>query len=162
METRREQLKIDPEKCTACHRCTLACAMKHHGSIDPRLSRIKILEFREQGLNMPVVCMACADAPCMNVCPMNARKRTANGSVVTDDAVCIGCRACVYICPVASPAENPHTGRTMTCDMCEDDESGPWCVKSCGSQGALTVWQNDTLVMETARRQALCFKRMCF
>jgi Fe-S-cluster-containing hydrogenase component 2 len=69
MEIRREQLKIDPEKCTACHRCTLACAMKHHGRIDPRLSRIKILEFREQGLNMPVVCMAVKMPPVLTSVP---------------------------------------------------------------------------------------------
>lgn len=161
METRREQLRIDPGKCTACQRCTIACAMKHHGRVDPRLSRIKILQFQNQGLNVPVVCMACENAPCINVCPMNARKRTANGSVITDTDVCIGCRACVYICPVSSPTANPHTGRTMTCDMCEDDDAGPWCVTACRFEGALTVCENDTLVMEAARQQAVWFKRMC-
>ncbi|MBU1585747.1 MAG: hypothetical protein KKE44_23745, partial [Proteobacteria bacterium] len=76
METRREQLRIDPKKCTACHRCTIACSMKHHGTVNPHLSRIKILQFKNQELNVPVICMACENAPCIKVCPMNASRRT--------------------------------------------------------------------------------------
>lgn len=154
METRREQLRIDPQKCTACHRCTLACAMKHHGMVNPRLSRIKILQFEQQNLNVPVVCMACEDAPCINVCPMNARTRASNGSVVTNTGVCIGCRACIYVCPTGIAWANPYTGQTMTCDMCEGEDSGPWCVVACKDQGALQLCETDSVAIETARDQA--------
>ncbi|WP_457553116.1 4Fe-4S dicluster domain-containing protein [Desulfobacula sp.] len=160
MEPRREQLRIDPEKCTACNRCTIACAMKHYGRVNPNLSRIKILEFHNQGLNVPVICMACENAPCINVCPVNARIRISNGSVVTNTDVCIGCKACTYICPVGSPAQNPYTGQTMTCDMCEDDETGPWCVTACQYEGALKVYEKDSLIIETARKQAGRLRRI--
>ncbi len=160
METRREQLRIDPQKCTACHRCTIACSMKHHNTVNPQLSRIKILQFKGQGLNIPVVCMACEDAPCIKVCPMNARTRLSNGTITTNTEVCIGCRACVYICPVGGPTANPYTGQTMTCDMCEDDTAGPWCVTACQNEGALTLCENDSLTIKTARKQAGRFRRI--
>lgn len=161
MEIRREQLRIDPKKCTACHRCTIACSMKHHGMVNPHLSRIKILQFQNPELNVPVICMACENAPCIKVCPMNARTKSSNGTIVTDTDVCIGCRACVYICPVSGPAINPYTGQTMTCDMCEGDEAGPWCVTACQSEGALTVCKTDSLTIETVREQAGRFRRTC-
>jgi Fe-S-cluster-containing dehydrogenase component len=128
--------------------------MKHHGRVDPQLARIRILRFPAQELNVPVICMACDKAPCINVCPMNARIREENGTVVTDTDVCIGCRACVYICPVGSPAANPYTGQTMTCDMCKDDAAGPWCVSACKCEGALTLAHGDALTNMTARDRA--------
>jgi len=154
MKTRREHLWIDPEKCTACHRCTIACSMKHHGMINPNLARIKILRFQRWELNVPVICMACKNPPCIKVCPVNARVKTSNGTIITDREVCIGCKACVYICPEGSPVANPYTGQTMTCDMCKDDEAGPWCVTACQREGALRVCENDAMTMETARKQA--------
>ena len=128
--------------------------MKHHNIIDPALSRIRILRLENPALNVPVVCMACDKAPCIKVCPMNARIRQANGTVATDTRACIGCRACVYICPVGSPAVNPHTGQTMTCDMCRDDAAGPWCVAACKEEGALTLAAGDSLTIAAARRRA--------
>jgi len=160
MKARREQLRIDPKKCTACHRCTIACSMKHHGMINPRLSRIKILQFQHQNLNVPVVCMACEDAPCIKVCPMNARTRASNGSVVTDPSVCIGCRACLYVCPAGIPVANPYTGQAMTCDMCDGEASGPWCVAACKDQGALQLCEIDSLSIEIARDQAGRFRKI--
>ncbi|MBU1582057.1 MAG: 4Fe-4S binding protein, partial [Proteobacteria bacterium] len=91
---------------------------------------------------------------------MNARTKASNGSVVTNTEVCIGCRACMYICPVSGPAENPYTGQTMTCDMCKDDEAGPWCVTACQYEGALTMHENDSLTTETARQQAGRFRKI--
>lgn len=154
METRREHLWIDPKKCTACHRCTIACSMKHYGMINPNFARIKILQFKQWQFNLPVICMACENPPCIKVCPVNARVRMPNGTVITDTETCIGCRTCIYICPEGSPVTNPCTGQTMTCDMCKDDEAGPWCVTACSQEGALKVYKNDAATMETTRRQA--------
>jgi len=154
MEKKREQLVVDVEKCTGCGRCMVACSMKHHDMINPSLSRIRVISFKEQGFHVPLICMACNKAPCIKVCPMNARVRLANGSVVTDTEVCIGCRACVYICPVSCPLPNPYTGQTITCDMCTDDPSGPWCVTACKEEGALSLAKGDLLAVDTQRDRA--------
>ncbi len=69
MNVRREQLFIDPEKCTGCGRCMIACAMKHHGRIDPGLSRVTVIRFDSQELNVPVICMACDTAPASKCAP---------------------------------------------------------------------------------------------
>lgn len=132
----------------------IACSMQHHNVINPSLSRIKILRFEPEALNVPVICMACDKAPCIKVCPMNARLRQANGTVVTDTSVCIGCRACVYICPVGSPSSNPYTGQTMTCDLCMDEKAEPWCVAACKLEGALTMLRSGSLAANTIRERA--------
>ncbi|GAB6193048.1 4Fe-4S dicluster domain-containing protein [Desulfocastanea catecholica] len=154
MEKRREQLLVNAKKCTGCMRCMIACSMKHYNVINPSLSRIKVTRLERQTLNVPIICMACDKAPCIKVCPMNARVRQANGTVVTDTDVCIGCRACIYICPVGSPSANPYTGQTMTCDMCMNDEAGPWCVAACGHEGALTMAKGESLTADIVRERA--------
>ncbi|WP_155313590.1 4Fe-4S dicluster domain-containing protein [Desulfosarcina ovata] len=154
MEKRRENLLIDAKRCTGCGRCMMACSMKHHNVIDPSLSRVRILRLEARALNVPIICMACETAPCIKVCPMNARVRQANGTVVTDTEVCIGCRACVYICPVGSPEANPFTGQTMTCDMCMADTDEPWCVTACRQEGALTMAKGERLTTSTVRERA--------
>ncbi len=131
----------------------IACSMKHHGRIDPGLSRVDVIRLTPQELDVPVICMACDIAPCIKVCPMNARIRQANGTVVTDADVCIGCRACVYICPVGSPKINPHTGKTMTCDMCQG-ETEPWCVAACRQEGALKMCTDGAISKNSARQAA--------
>jgi Fe-S-cluster-containing hydrogenase component 2 len=128
--------------------------MKHHGRIDPGLARIRILRFDSPALNVPIVCLACDRAPCIKVCPMNARVRERNGTVVTNPEACIGCRACVYICPVGSPAVNPYTDQTLTCDMCQGDADGPWCVAACKREGALTLDPLESLTRRTVRERA--------
>jgi Fe-S-cluster-containing dehydrogenase component len=55
METRREQLQVNPQKCNGCRRCMIACAMKHHGMVNPNLSRVNVLQFEDQDLEVPVI-----------------------------------------------------------------------------------------------------------
>lgn len=155
-------LIIDADKCTGCRLCELACSMKHFGICSPHRSRIKILEIIKSDYFVPVVCQSCEEAPCIKVCPMNARVRDKNESVVTDEERCIGCRACVYICPFGTPVINPDTNKTLTCDRCGDDESGPWCVVACRDEKALqTVNSNDTIARnsrEKAKQMKAAFK----
>ncbi|MDZ7761357.1 MAG: 4Fe-4S dicluster domain-containing protein [Desulfovermiculus sp.] len=154
MQARREHLLIEPQKCTGCRRCMIACAMQHFDKPDPRLSRVKILTLNPQGLSVPIICMACEQAPCIKVCPMNARFRLKNGCVGTNTDVCIGCRACVYICPVGSPTVHPSSGQTMTCDMCWEAKEEPWCVTACRLEGALRLGTDWSKARTAARRRA--------
>jgi Fe-S-cluster-containing dehydrogenase component len=137
MAQQKKVIVIDPNKCTGCHGCEMACSIKHFSQCSSFLSRIKIHEFRDVNTFIPITCMACEDAVCMKVCPENARVRMESGAVVTDEDRCIGCRACTYSCPFGASVVYPETGKTMSCDLCKDDEFGPWCVKACTMQQAL-------------------------
>ena len=145
---------VEAEKCSGCRLCELACSMMHSGRCSPEHSRIRILRFAHGSSHVPLLCQACEQAPCIKCCPMNARGRTAEGAVVTDEDRCIGCRACLYICPFAAPTVNPDTGRTMTCDLCADDGTGPWCVKACRDCGALKSIEACEAVTRKTRGRA--------
>ncbi len=151
LPTRNPLILVDAEKCNGCRLCEMACSMIHVGRCSPGHSRIRILRFADGGYHVPLLCHACEEAPCIKCCPMNARQRTAKGAVVTDEERCIGCRACLYICPFAAPAVNPDTGRTMTCDLCAEDGAGPWCVKACRDCGALKVIASREAISRKSR-----------
>jgi Fe-S-cluster-containing hydrogenase component 2 len=91
----------------------MACSMMHHGILSPHRARIRVLRFASGGGNIPLICHACEDAPCIKTCPMNARRRLDNQAVVTDGERCIGCRACAYICPFGAPQVHPDSGKAM-------------------------------------------------
>lgn len=137
MKKKEMVIVIDPEKCTGCHGCEMACAMNHGDKCSSLLSRIRITEFREVNTFIPVTCQGCEEAPCMKVCPMGARVRLESGAVDTNKDACIGCNACIYACPLGAPVINPETGKSMSCDQCADDPKGPACVRACTMQGAL-------------------------
>lgn len=136
-EKKNKVIIVDPDRCTGCHGCEMACSMQHFDLNSPLYSRVRIQEFREVNTFVPVVCQACADAACIKSCPMNARVRLDSGAVVTDEESCIGCKTCVYSCRFGALFTNPQSGLPMSCDLCEGEENGPWCVEACKMQKAL-------------------------
>lgn len=151
-------LIVDPDQCAGCHSCEMACSMKHFGKCHPNYSRVRIHEFRDVNTFIPVVCQACEEAPCIKTCPKGARVRRENGAVVTNEEACIGCRACVSVCHAAAPVINPDTGKPMTCDQCEGDAGGPWCVRACVMQGALLYVPIDQVSKVLGRKFAWALK----
>ena len=61
--------------CTGCKACTLACSLSHHQICNPALSRVHIMKWTAEGLDVPVVCRQCSKAPCAAACPVGARPR---------------------------------------------------------------------------------------
>lgn len=147
-------IEVDAEKCTGCRACEMACALRFFGVCGPGYSRIRIRAFSDVSAYVPVVCQACEDATCVQVCPMNARVRLGNGAVVTDEDRCIGCRACIFACPFSAAMVDPDTGKTMTCDFCKDDPHGPWCVRACAGEKALRYQNAGDTARTRSRRWA--------
>ncbi len=50
-------IHINAAKCTACKACELACSFTKEGVFAPRLSRIRVMQLHEVGMNVPVVCV---------------------------------------------------------------------------------------------------------
>ncbi len=67
----------DATKCIGCRTCEVACAVSHQEnqdcaalSPDEFISRIRVI--KDDSWTTAVACHQCEDAPCANVCPVDA------------------------------------------------------------------------------------------
>ncbi len=104
--------------------------------------------------NLPMMCQHCEEPPCADVCPTGASFRRADGIVMVDRHICIGCRYCMMACPYkarsfihAEVAEKlTHTPR------------GKGCVESCNfCVHRLDNGQATTACQEACKHQAIVF-----
>ncbi|NQV47822.1 MAG: 4Fe-4S dicluster domain-containing protein [Rhodospirillaceae bacterium] len=115
--------------CTGCQQCEMACSYEHEGVFNPAKSRIKVFNFPEEGRNVPYSCTQCADAWCMQACPVDAIYiNTKTGAKEVSDALCVGCKVCTIACPFGTINYNHATGKVIKCDLCGGD---PKCVEIC-------------------------------
>lgn len=119
----------DPENiCSRCRLCELMCAFHHHQVGNPRRSRIKVISLG-RGEDIPITCLNCEDAPCEKICPTGAlRRKEADGMVLVNGDLCIGCAMCVAVCPAGAITLDPFEGLASKCDLCGGD---PQCVAYC-------------------------------
>lgn len=68
----QRSLRIDPNKCTGCLQCEMACAYEHHKTYTIARSRIKVIPFEFEGRKVPYTCTQCDEAWCMHACPVEA------------------------------------------------------------------------------------------
>jgi Fe-S-cluster-containing hydrogenase component 2 len=129
MEAPVVNLTIDVHKCTACRACELACSFTKEGVFSPSLSRIRVMQLFDAGLNIPVVCTNCADAPCIPACPRGAIYRDPTVPVVrVNEQQCTGCGECLQACPFGAVDRPAGRKSVIMCDLCD---GSPACVKSC-------------------------------
>jgi len=130
-------LLVDPEKCTGCRLCEIACSLKNEGTHSPTASRIHVVKWMRSGVYIPMVCQQCDSPVCETVCPMDAVKRDEEtGGMVIDYDRCVGCRMCVIFCPFGGVGIDPAHGRVVKCELCCGD---PVCVKFCSPEALLYV-----------------------
>lgn len=130
-------LFIDPDKCSGCRRCEIACSLFHEGKIWPEASRIRVFMLAP-GLDFPVVCRYCKDFPCVKICPTGAlHVDEKTGALIVDKEKCLGveCHKCYDVCPGHIPTFHPTEGYALICDLCGGD---PECAKVC-IEGAIQV-----------------------
>lgn len=100
---KRYGMVIDLEKCVGCDSCTVAC--KAENRTPPNVSYNVVMEVEHgtypdtKRVNLPRPCMQCENPPCVQVCPVSATYKMANGIVNIDYDRCIGCRYCLVACP---------------------------------------------------------------
>lgn len=130
-------LYIDPLKCTGCRNCELVCSYTFHKVFNYKKARLRVIR-TEEGLDKPVACHHCNDAPCIRACPTGAISRTEKGLVYVSKEKCIGCGACVEACPFGAMFMDPDENYAMNCILCGE------CVKRCPA-GALQILDSEQI-----------------
>lgn len=122
----------DPERCSGCRRCEIACSLYHEGRIWPEASRIRIFML-VPGVEIPHFCVQCEDYPCVEACPVKALSvDPKTGAVLVDKEKCTGCSICIQACPGKIPHIHPTENYALICDLCGGT---PQCVKACQEAG---------------------------
>ena len=134
------RVECDYSLCMGCLACVVSC-IDHHYSADvenPVSGRKYAKVVLPSGTTMyhTESCRHCEDAPCLAACPVQAISRTEKGWVVVDSENCVGCGACLAVCPYSIPQFNAE-GKMVKCDGCSGRES-PACIKAC-PMGALSL-----------------------
>lgn len=149
---------INLKRCVGCHACTVACKQKNGTPPEVFWTKIKTEEVgqypKAYRTYKPTICMHCADAPCVTVCPTGASYKREDGIVMIDQSKCIRCLMCISACPYQArsfDAEDknyfPEKGLTVyeeqvgrknssvtKCYFCLDrllDGEEPACVQTC-------------------------------
>ena len=91
---------INLEKCIGCEYCLRSCSATND-VLDDKPWNIVVEDQMENGqtffFSRP--CLHCQDAPCVEVCPVQATYHREDGLVMMDYDRCIGCRYCEVACP---------------------------------------------------------------
>lgn len=99
----RYGMVIDLSKCIGCMACTIACKVENGTPPGVFWGKVKDQEFGKYPnvtrVFLPVLCMHCQDAPCIEGCPTGASYRREDGIVVIDPDKCAGCGYCIENCP---------------------------------------------------------------
>jgi tetrathionate reductase subunit B len=151
---------VDADKCADdCAACVEACdkengiSSRGRPTTDPQWIRAVTLRDRmtEVETKLVLMCQHCEHPPCVDVCPTGASFRRADGIVLVDRHICIGCRYCMLACPYKARSLvhenlddqvpwNPRgKGCVEACTFCvhriDEGNLTPACVEACGKSG---------------------------
>ncbi len=140
----RSAFVFDPNRCTGCQACELACSIENR--LGPDRSWRSVLTFNQRALpgvplfHLSLACNHCEEPACMHSCPALAYERdAATGAVLIRTELCIGCKYCSWACPYGAPSFEPENGVMGKCTFCSHrlaDGLAPACTSLCPT-GAL-------------------------
>jgi len=129
-------LLIDAAKCAdGCSACVDACheenGITSHGRPATDAQWIRKVTVSDPQTDhsqaFPMMCQHCEHPPCVDVCPTGASFKRADGIVLVDKHICIGCRYCMMACPYKARS---FVHETIT-DQKPVAPRGKGCVESC-------------------------------
>ena len=143
--TVRWGMLVDTTKCAdGCRACVEACDRENGLDLQSRpegadarawdgqrsvwIRQVKVRDnLTGRVTALPVMCQHCEFPPCVDVCPTGASFKRADGIVMVDRHICIGCRYCMMACPYKARSfihENVELKLTLA-------PRGKGCVESC-------------------------------
>ena len=103
-------------------------------------------------------CMHCLIPSCVSACIVGALTKAADGAVVYNPTICMGCRYCMVACPFEVPAYEYHTPLTpkvRKCEFCTDHAKGtganPACAAACPTETLVFGKRADLLAIAHKR-----------
>jgi Fe-S-cluster-containing hydrogenase component 2 len=136
----QKSLHLDPNKCTGCLQCEMACAWEKYQTFTIAKSRIKVFTFHHEGRFVPYTCTQCDEAWCLIACPVDAIELDpVTGAKIVLEPTCVGCKVCTIACPFGTINYVAQTGKVQKCDLCD---GAPACAKACPT-GAITYVDAD-------------------
>jgi len=137
--TKKLALIIDQEACWGCDACEIACKQENGAPEGSRWIRVRTrgvqgLDGRLSLIYHPARCLQCAKPPCKAACSVGAISQRADGIVLIDSELCIGCMACIEACPFGVMQFNKEKGVAEKCHLCYhriDQGKRPACVDVC-------------------------------
>jgi molybdopterin-containing oxidoreductase family iron-sulfur binding subunit len=157
----RYGMVINLQRCIGCDACTIACKQANGTPPEVFWGRVVHKEVGEYPIAKveytPLLCMHCANAPCVANCPTGASVKDVNGIVYVIADKCIGCKQCIVVCPYEARWFMPKKtkgyfpalgftekekvdyskfglGKVTKCDFCMDKVNAgekPLCVRTC-------------------------------
>jgi formate dehydrogenase iron-sulfur subunit len=158
-------LLYDAGRCVACGSCLAACREMNRlpetdaaELNDNQFTAIRTVFGRGGKVHYRRMCMHCLEPTCVSVCPVGALKKLADGPVVYNASLCLGCRYCVQACPFVVPKYEWHSlnPRIRKCDFCAGllaEGKRNACAEACPT-GATVAGPRPVLLEEAGQRMA--------
>jgi Fe-S-cluster-containing hydrogenase component 2 len=132
----KSRFVVNPNLCTGCRTCELACSFSHSVDGQPGRSRIYPIDGGFTELWVPVVCLQCEEAACVKSCLVDAlRRNPETGAIDLNRDRCVECMACVAACPFGCALLDEIHNEIIKCDLCGGD---PVCAHFCPTKAL--VW----------------------
>ncbi len=137
-------MAVFPARCDNCGKCRQAC--RSENNLSENGQRISILSRNQpasppftQNIFLPALCNQCTEPPCVSICPTKASMQDRRSGIVTiDRKLCVGCRACMMVCPYLARYYDSAVRAVDGCDFCVGTRltagRQPACVESCPRQ----------------------------
>jgi len=163
-------LLIDSGKCAdGCSACVDACFDENglrdsvHSRPDQTAQWIRKVSLKDKQTGfvqiLPLMCQHCEEPPCVDVCPTGASFKRADGIVLVDKHICIGCRYCMMACPYKARSfvheeltgQKPYAprgkGTVESCTLCvhkvDRGDGTTACAEACSKEGHQAILFGD-------------------